>query len=402
MQISLICCPFKTSFGSYARSLKAAIEKKTGDPVQWVASNCGCGTPVATNREFLLPKEKYVYFEGLIPGDYVAKQAWRRQLRHAARTMFTYFKARRYAQLSKNAEVVHFHQVLNAYGAKALFHWLRQPSNATRIVTVHELDPDQLDAPESNRAYNLADGIIVHCEDMRQHLLRLNVQEDKIHVVLHGTELPATLHEGPKEGIVFYGGHFLTHNKGLDSLFKAMLILKQKMGADAPKLKINGHYGMDLKEEAVRLSEQIGVANDIVWLDQISDEAATDLYLRSQLCVLPYTGSFAGLPAALAAACGLPVVSTRKAGLPDHLGDCGIWVEENNPEQLAGKLLELLGNDRLRQGAGAKVRQRAESALGWDTIANQTLLVYEDSMRKRAAAVAKRGRASREESMSVA
>ncbi len=68
MRITLIRCPFTTSFGSYGSSLRAAIEKKTGNTVQWVASNCGCGTPMAVSRQFLMPKQQYDYFEMPYPG----------------------------------------------------------------------------------------------------------------------------------------------------------------------------------------------------------------------------------------------------------------------------------------------------------------------------------------------
>jgi glycosyltransferase involved in cell wall biosynthesis len=384
MQITSICCPFKTSFGSYGASLKAAIEKKTGNTLQWVASNCGCGTAMATNRQFLT--DQCDYFEMLVPGDFVSTKAWKRQLRAAARTVFSYFRAKRYAKLSKNANVVHFQQVLEAYGAKAVFNWLKQPSNATRIVTVHELDPDQLEAPERNKIYNRADGIIVHCEEMRKDLIRLNVQEEKIHLVLYGTKIPASLPDNPREGIVFYGGYFLTHNKGLDSLVKAMSIILRRMGANAPRLKIHGYYGPNLREQAIRLAEEHGVANKIVWLDYLSDEDTIQLYQHSQVCVLPYTGSFAGRAASIAAACQLPVVCTRKAGLPDHLGDSGVWVEENNPEQLAERTIELLSNDRLRQEIGGRLLKRAKEFLSWDVIADQTLRIYEESARKKAIA----------------
>jgi glycosyltransferase involved in cell wall biosynthesis len=387
MRITLICCPFKTSFGSYGKSLRAAIEKKTGNPVQWVASNCGCGTPMAVSRQFLMPKQQYDYFEMPIPGDFVAKQAWKRRLRAAARTVLLYFRAKRYASSSKNAEVVHFQQILNAYGAKALFHWLKQPSSATRIVTVHELDPDQLEFPERNKAYNLADGIIVHCDEMKQHLIRLKVQEEKIHVVLSGTNMPTSLPDNQREGIVFYGGHFLMHNKGVETLFKAMSIIHQQMGERAPALRIHGHYGPPEVEEANRLARENGVANKIVWLDELSDEDMVALYQRSLVCVLPYTGSFAGLPASLAAACQLPVVCTRKAGLPDHLGESGVWVDENNHEQLAEQIMELMSNDRLRQEVGARLLKRAQQHLCWDVIADRTLKIYEESMKKKAMAV---------------
>jgi glycosyltransferase involved in cell wall biosynthesis len=377
MQITLICCPFKTAFGWYGASLRAAIEKKTGNPVQWVASNCGCGTAMAVNRQF--QSDRCDYFEMLVPGDFVSPNVFKRQLRASARTFLLYFRAKRYASLSKKAEVIHFQQILNAYGAKAVFHWLNQPSNATRVVTIHEIDPDQVEAPEKNKLYNRAHGVIVHCEEMKQSLIRLNVEEERIHVVLHGTKIPAPAPDNHRDGIVFYGGHYLTRNKGLDSLFKSLAIIHRRMGAKAPILKIHGYYGSDLRAEATRLAEEIGVADKIAWLDYLTEEEMTRLYQSSQVCVLPYTGGFAGLAASLAAACKLPVVGTRKAGLFDHLGDSGVWVEENNPEQLAERVMELLGNDQMRQEIGDRLMKRAQAFLTWDVIADRTLKIYDES-----------------------
>jgi glycosyltransferase involved in cell wall biosynthesis len=204
---------------------------------------------------------------------------------------------------------------------------------------------------------------------------------------LNGTNMPAALPDNQRQGIVFYGGHFLLHNKGVDTLFKAMSIIQQRMGANTPTLSIHGHYAAPEVEEATRLAHrENGVANTIVWLDELPDEDMVALYQRSLVCVLPYTGSFAGLPASLAAACQLPVVCTRKAGLPDHLGESGVWVEENNPEQLAERIIELVGNDRLRQEVGARLLKRAQEHLCWDVIADRTLKIYEQSMRKKAMA----------------
>ena len=382
MTMSMICCPFKTSFGFYASSLKAEIEKKTGSSMQWVGSNCGCGDPIEVNREF--QAKQCSYFDMPILVDFRSKKAWKRRVRGAARSVILYLRAKKYAALSQKAEVVHFQQILNAYGSKAVFHWLHRPSNAIRIVTVHELDGDQLEFPETNKTYNQADGVIVHCEDMKQQLIRLNVQENKIHVVLHGTDLPAVLPDSERSGIVFYGGHKLMSGKGIETLFKAMAIVQTRMGGNTPALKIHGHFGPVTPKEGAALAQANGIADKVFWLNQISEEDMVRLYQTSRVCVLPYTGSFAGLPAALAAACKLPVVCTRKAGLPDHLGDSGIWVEENNAEQLAERMIELLSNDALRQQVGAKLRKRAQDALSWDVIADQTLKIYKQSAKNAA------------------
>jgi hypothetical protein len=121
MRMTIICCPFKTSFGSYASSLKAAIEKKTGDTVQWVGSNCGCGDPIEKSRLFQIPKSQCDYFEMPICTDTRSPKAWKRPLKSMARSVLLPIRGRRYASLSKHAEVVHFQQILNAYRVTGCF-----------------------------------------------------------------------------------------------------------------------------------------------------------------------------------------------------------------------------------------------------------------------------------------
>jgi glycosyltransferase involved in cell wall biosynthesis len=381
MKCSIICCPFKTSFGSYAHALQAALERKTGDKVQWVGTNCGCGDPVEVTRDF--ETTECDYFEMPILIDFRSNSAWKRKLRGAARGMMVTRKAKKYAELSKGAEVVHFQQILNAYGSRGAFAWLKQPSAAIRVVTVHELDADQMEQPAVNLTYNLADAVIAHCEEMRQQLIKLNVHPEKVHVVLHGTDLPELTPNAKREGIVFYGGHKLMSSKGIESLFKAISIVQSKLGEATPKLTIHGHYGPETPEEAKRLAQENGIASRIVWLNQISEEQMMQLYRSSMLCVLPFTGSFAGQPASFAAANALPVICTRKAGLPDHLGEAAIYVDENNTDQLATRMLELLEHEPLRREAGARLRAIAEQKLGWDTIARQTLAIYQGSVRSK-------------------
>src|SRR6266702_7396377 len=94
--------------------------------MKWVASNCGCGDPIEVSRSF--QAQHCDYFEMPIITDYRSKAAWRRRVRGLARSGISYLRAKKYAQLSKEADVVHFQQILNSYGSNAVFHWLKQPS----------------------------------------------------------------------------------------------------------------------------------------------------------------------------------------------------------------------------------------------------------------------------------
>ncbi len=384
MRVSFICCPFKTSFGAYGSSLKAALQSKIGSEIQWVASNCGCGDPMESGRKF--QTEHCDYFQMPMPMEYKSKSEWKRRARGTARSVLVYLRAKRYSGLLDNPEVVHFQQVLNAYGSKAVFSWLKQPLNATRVITIHELDADQLERPEENANYNRADAVIVHCREMKDRLVQLKVDQEKIHVVLHGTAIPEPEPNRSRDGIVFYGGHKIMSGKGIDAVFKAMSMIRQQRPDRVPTLKIHGHYGTETPVEALRLAAEHGLTDHIQWLNQIPEEDVVRLYQESLVCLLPFTGSFAGLAASVAAACQLPVICTRKAGLPDHLGDAGIWVDENNPEQLAARIIELLDSDKLREEVGIRLLKRAQDYLCWDVVADQTLKIYQQAGEKRAVA----------------
>ncbi len=300
-------------------------------------------------------------------------------LRTQAQQLMHRERAKRFMKRSGDVDVLHFQQILNAFGSQALFNWLAMPSNAARVVTVHELDPIQQDFPENNLKYNMADRIIVHSVEMKENLVSLGVDSERIDVVEHGVEI-RPVPNGAREGIIFYGGHKIHSGKGLDTLFEAMAIVKHRMGPSAPVLKIHGHYGTATPEYGLTSASQAGVTDDIRWLNQISLEATITEYQKSLLCVLPYTGSFAGFPAVNAMANGVAVIGTRKAGLTDHLGDTGVWVEASDSEKLANTIVDLLNDNVRRQDIAAKGRVRAEKLFKWDVIAQRTLDSYEKAV----------------------
>ena len=75
MQATIIGCPFKTAYGAASESLKKALEKKTGAPVEWVASNCGCGDDVEIARDFQMQGCKY--FDMINVPDYDTPKRWK-------------------------------------------------------------------------------------------------------------------------------------------------------------------------------------------------------------------------------------------------------------------------------------------------------------------------------------
>ena len=381
MDIKILSCWFATSFGDYSRALREALER-AGHEVGIIATNCGCGDPMEVNR--LFQDRRCEFFEFPHVGYYRSPSPVKYWLRTRADGVVNRQRAKRFSRYSGGAEVLHFQQVLNSFGSSVVFNWLSLPSKAARVVTVHELDLFQRDHRERNLEYNRADRIIVHTDEMREEMIALGVHGDRIDVIGHGVAV-RPLPAGARTGIIFYGGHKLHTGKGLAALFKAMAEVRSRLGAATPILTIHGHYSLDTPEYGAALAAEAGVAQDVRWLNQIGLEETIAEYRRSLLCVLPYTGSFAGFPAVNAMANGVPVIATRHAGLPDHLGDAAVWVEDDDAAGLAEAIIALLADLPRRESLAAAGRARAERMYDWDVIARRTLDSYEMASRAKQA-----------------
>jgi len=289
--------------------------------------------------------------------------------------------------MAGDAEVIHLQQNLNAFGSSVAFRLLHRHTNAARVITVHELDPEQSAHPELNETYNLADAIIVHDSLMKEKLVSQGVKKELINVVCMGTDIGEFEENPARDGIVFYGAHNFNEGKGITTLLSAYKHLKEN-GTPLPRLRIHGHFGPTPPAYLTKVGE-MGLEHDVEWLGDLSNEEIVALYRRSQVCVLPYVGSFAGLPVGFAAANRLPIIATKRAGIPDHIGDLGIWIEPGNPMELAETLKNVLGDNEMRMDRGRQLRACAEQNLGWDVIARNTMTVYRTAKERAAVRVAK-------------
>jgi glycosyltransferase involved in cell wall biosynthesis len=379
MRIKLVSCWFNTSYAEYSNGLRKALEAQVGAEVGVIASNCGCNDPMDgvffddSSDYFEMPHMKY----------WNSTNPLKRWIRLSTRQVLYRERAKRYMQRADDAEVLHFQQTLNGYGSAVVFNWLKMSTAAARIVTVHELDPFQLDFKKENLAYNLADRIIVHAGDLRQELIDLGVDSQRIDVIPHGAQIPP-VSDAAREGIVFYGGHKLNATKGLANLAHAMALVRAELGAATPVLKIHGYYGEDTRVDGLQVLEEAGIVDLVRWLDRINNEEVIEEYQRSLLCVLPFTGSFAGFAVSNAMANHLPVIGTRFAGMPEHLGDTGTFVEAGDPEQLAASILKHLADPVLRSELAARARMRAESLLSWEKVASKTIETYQRALQRKA------------------
>jgi colanic acid/amylovoran biosynthesis glycosyltransferase len=168
---------------------------------------------------------------------------------------------------------------------------------------------------------------------------------------------------------VLYIGR-LVPEKGQAVLLEAVAELAAR-GIDV-ELALAGEGSM--RPELERSAARLGIAERVAFLGAVGQEDLQELYEQAAVFCLP---SFAeGVPVVLmeAMAMGVPVVTTRIAGIPELIenGHSGVLVAPGRADEIADSLSHLIGDPELRQQLGDNGREAVIQ--GFDTEASAAQL----------------------------
>ncbi len=148
---------------------------------------------------------------------------------------------------------------------------------------------------------------------------------------------------------ILYAG-FLTENKGVHILLQAFAKFREKYHATEAKLHIagDGYFRPKLEE----ICQQLKITENVIFHGFIGDkEKLKQLFLNSDLFVLPSKSE--GIPKVLleAMAYGVPILTTNVGGIPDIIQNevNGLMVPPNSVEELENGMIKILNNQKLRQ-----------------------------------------------------
>lgn len=96
------------------------------------------------------------------------------------------------------------------------------------------------------------------------------------------------------------------------------------------------------------LAKRRGVADRLQFLGQVGIEQLRDIYRSADVLVIPSCHEGFCIPVIEAMACGLPVVATRAAALPETVGGAGLTFIPDDPGDLERQLRRVLGSRRAR------------------------------------------------------
>lgn len=265
------------------------------------------------------------------------------------------------------------------------------------VITVHDLNflyyPKFLTA-ESRRYYNQqiewavqrADHILADSHSAQVDLITLlNVSSEKVTVV-HLAADPAFCPLSKKEarriaaqhdlksGFLLFVGT-LEPRKNIPGLLRAYRLLLDEAVTTAPLVLVGG-MGW-LYDEVFERVEALCLTEHVRFLHDVPDADLPGLYNAASVLVTPSFYEGFGLPALEAMACGTPVVVAERASLPEVVGEAGLLVNPDDPEDIAHALIRVLTEDSLR----AQMRKQglAQAArFTWERTARETLAVYQE------------------------
>lgn len=207
------------------------------------------------------------------------------------------------------------------------------------------------------------------------------VAPDQLHVVPLGvdTELFKPAGERVRNRIIAIASADVPL-KGVNHLLHAVARLRVERDLDLQlisKLEPNG--------PTEKLIAELGISDIVHSSSGISDAELAELLASAEVACIPSLYEGFSLPAVEAMASGTPIVASRAGALPEVVGvdgECARLVNPGDVDDLTRVLGELLDSPLELRRLGAAGRRRAVDVFSWESVAAQTVAVYETARRR--------------------
>ncbi|MGQ0830848.1 MAG: glycosyltransferase [Microthrixaceae bacterium] len=185
------------------------------------------------------------------------------------------------------------------------------------------------------------------------------------------------LHLGSGPVLLFVGR--IQPLKGLDVAVRALAALGR---SDATLVVVGGASGPAGGAELERIDKlvaELGLAEQIRFVDPVPHHLLSTYYRAADVCLVPSRSESFGLVALEAAACGTPVVAAAVGGLRtlvDH-ERTGFLVEDRDPAAFAARVADILTGPNVAAALSTRAAQRARDYT-WSTAAARLRRIYSD------------------------
>jgi len=245
----------------------------------------------------------------------------------------------------------------------------------------------------SQDRYRAADRVFAISRFVAESVVKSGIPRDRITLVYEGVEIPAPVSEAERhaargslhirEGETLLGCiGYLLPEKGQDQLVRVMpSILKQ-----SPQCRLLFAGDGPERRRLETLAAGLGIRDRVLFAGFV--ERIAEVYAALDLFVFPSIAEPLGTSLLKAMAYGLPVVAVASGGVPEYVesGVNGILAAQPKPEVLADAILPLLKDRAIRERLGKRARKDVSERFSADIMTENTILGYQDILRKREAA----------------
>ncbi len=258
--------------------------------------------------------------------------------------------------------------------------------NSTPLVmTVHDPEPHSGETPWKKRMirrvnFGRADHFILHNRSQVPLFCKNNgFAPGRVHYTPIGVldlyrQWANGLETDDGRTVLFFGR--LSPYKGLEDLFEAIPLVSREI--PEARFVIAGQpipgYSLPPRPESGHVE---------MFDTYISNADLARLFQQASLVVCPYRDATQSAVVLTAYAFDKPVIATNVGGLPEYVdgGRTGELVPPRDPEMLAGAIVRMLRqldrDPQAREAYRQAIRHKCQTDLSWETIADQTLAIYE-------------------------
>lgn len=271
-----------------------------------------------------------------------------------------------------------------------------------KVVTVYDMVykafPETMRARTRNmlnmslkRSMKRADLIITISEFSRSEILKYFPEhEAKIRVVPCGVDLnffkpcedqariDAVRSKFKIEGDYFLYLGTLEPRKNLEMLIDSykLFLSKYEDKANAPKLVLAGGRGW-LFDSIFEKVKNENLSEQILFTEYLASEDRTPLMCGSLAFCFPSIYEGFGMPPLEAMACGVPVLTSNAASLPEVVGESAVICDPYSKESICDGLMKLATDDSLRERLKTEGLERAKM-FTWEHSAELLYKAYEE------------------------
>lgn len=161
--------------------------------------------------------------------------------------------------------------------------------------------------------------------------------------------------------------------KNIEGILKALPRISQRLGRRVLFIKVGGPF----TASQLAMIDRLGIAGQVDHRGMVAQADLMAAYNEADLLLMPSWHEGFGLPVLEAMSCGVPVVASNQASLPEVVGDAGLLVEPQDVEAIADAVGRVLTDAVLQETLRQRGLERA-SQFTWERTALETMAVYRE------------------------